>query len=214
MEFILDVPNRLILKGDDYLVMKFNVSEKEFWEIANEDSNFELINGVLIIHSPASTEHEDIFGYLNLILRYYTEQSGKGKIFGSRLVMRLSEKWNPEPDLMLILPAHYDRIKETRIEGPADLVIEILSPSTREIDLTKKVPYYKQAGVGEIWIIDPENQDFKIFWLTGEKKWNKDNADNYIESKVLAELKLKPIWIWEREKYPPNKIIEEIIENV
>ena len=66
MEFILDVPSQLNLKGDDYLLMKFNVSEDEFWEVANEDSNFELINGVLIIHSPASTEHEELFGYLNL----------------------------------------------------------------------------------------------------------------------------------------------------
>ncbi|MBD3253892.1 MAG: hypothetical protein GF383_02315 [Candidatus Lokiarchaeota archaeon] len=70
MEFILDVPSRLNLKGDDYILMKFNVSEDQFWEIANEDSNFELINGVLIIHSPAPTEHEELFGYLNFVLRF------------------------------------------------------------------------------------------------------------------------------------------------
>jgi len=212
MEFILDVPSKLNLKGDDYLLMKFNVSEEEFWEIANEDSNFELINGVLIIHSPASTEHEELFGYLNFVLRYYTEQTEKGKVFGSRLVMRLSEKWNPEPDLMVILPEHYDRIKKTRIQGPADLVIEILSPTTRELDLTKKLPHFRQAGVGEIWIIDPKSQELTIYWEKEEKKWSKENADSYIESDILPDLKFKPIWMWEREKYPSSKVIEDIFQ--
>ncbi|MHA1148475.1 MAG: Uma2 family endonuclease [Promethearchaeota archaeon] len=212
MEFILDVPSKLNLKGDDYLLMKFDVSEEEFWEIANEDSNFELINGVLIIHSPASTEHEEIFGYLNFILRYYTEQTEKGKVFGSRLVMRLSETWNPEPDLMVILPEHYDRIKDTRIQGPADLVIEILSPTTRELDLTKKLPHFRQAGVGEIWIIDPKNQELTIYWEKEEKKWTKENADSYIESYIFPDLKFKPIWMWEREKYPSSKVIEDIFQ--
>ncbi|MBD3195302.1 MAG: hypothetical protein GF317_09620 [Candidatus Lokiarchaeota archaeon] len=212
MEFILDVPSKLNLKGEDYLLMKFNVSEKEFWEIANEDSNFELINGVLIIHSPASTEHEELFGYLNFLLRYYTEHTKHGKVFGSRLVMRLSEKWNPEPDLMVILPKHYERIKETRIEGPADLVIEILSPTTRELDLTKKLPYFRRAGIGEIWIIDPKNHDITIYWEKEEKKWSRENADVYIESRILPEFKIKPIWIWEREKYPASKVIESILK--
>jgi len=211
MEFILDVPSKLNLKGDDYLLMKFNVSEEEFWEIANEDSNFELINGVLIIHSPASTEHEELFGYLNFVLRYYTEQTEKGKVFGSRLVMRLSEKWNAEPDLMVILPEHYDRIKKTRIQGPADLVIEILSPTTRELDLTKKLPHFRQAGVEEIWIIDPKSQELTIYWEKEEKKWARENADSYIESHILPDIKFKPIWMWEREKYPSSRVIEDIL---
>ena len=211
MEFILDVPSKLNLKGDDYLLMKFNVSEDEFWEVANEDSNFELINGVLIIHSPASTEHEELFGYLNFVLRYYTERTEKGRVFGSRLVMRLSEKWNPEPDLMVVMPEHYNRIMETRIEGPADLVIEILSPTTRELDLTKKLPHFRQAGIGEMWIIDPESQEFMIYWEKDEKKWSKENADKFIESRIFPDLKFKPIWIWERKKYPSSKVIEDII---
>ncbi|MBD3253893.1 MAG: hypothetical protein GF383_02320 [Candidatus Lokiarchaeota archaeon] len=125
--------------------------------------------------------------------------------------MRLSEKWNPEPDLMVIKPEHYNRIMETRIQGPADLVIEILSPTTRELDLTKKLPHFRQAGVEEVWIIAPENQEFIIYWEKEEKKWSKENADTYIESRILADLKFKPIWIWERKKYPSSKVIEEII---
>ncbi|MBD3340917.1 MAG: hypothetical protein GF353_17545 [Candidatus Lokiarchaeota archaeon] len=100
---------------------------------------------------------------------------------------------------------------ETLIQGPADLVIEILSPTTRELDLTKKFPHFRQAGVREVWIIDPESQEFMIYWEKEEKKWSKENADNFIESRILPDLKFKPIWIWERKKYPSSKVIEDII---
>ncbi len=48
----------------EYLILQPDVSEEEFWEYANEDTNCELINGVLIIHPPASEVHESIFKYL------------------------------------------------------------------------------------------------------------------------------------------------------
>ena len=45
----------MVLK-DEYTVLKPDVSEEEFWEISNEDTNFELLDGVLYIHSPAITQ--------------------------------------------------------------------------------------------------------------------------------------------------------------
>ncbi len=212
MEFILDFPSQLILKGEDYTLMKYGVSEEEFWELSKEDTNFELIDGVLIIHSPASTEHEEIFNYLTRILGFYLEEQNLGKVFGSRLVMRLSPKWNPEPDLMVILKENYKRIKKSRINGPADLVIEILSPSTRDLDLTKKVPYYLKSGVREIWIVDPLNKEFVVFQEAKEERWNEENSDRDIKSKVIPRLKFKPKWIWERGKYPTNWIIKELMK--
>ena len=44
-----------------FILFKQNTTEQEFWEFADEDVDCELINGVLVIHSPANDEHEDIF---------------------------------------------------------------------------------------------------------------------------------------------------------
>ena len=44
MEITFDFPQKIILKGD-YLIYQPDISEEEFWELANEDSNFELIDG-------------------------------------------------------------------------------------------------------------------------------------------------------------------------
>ena len=48
----------------EYIILQPDITEEEFWTFANEDTHCELIDGVLVIHSPASEEHEDIFCHL------------------------------------------------------------------------------------------------------------------------------------------------------
>ena len=46
----------------------------------------------------------------------------------------------------------------TRLEGPADLVIEIASDSDPRLDVREKLPRYREAGIDEIWLVDPFEQ--------------------------------------------------------
>ncbi|MEX2728603.1 MAG: Uma2 family endonuclease, partial [Candidatus Sigynarchaeum springense] len=125
----------------------FNFSR--YMEYADEDIDCELIDGVLVIHSPASLEHELIFKFILNILDLYTQQNGLGIVVGSRFTMRLSDSLAPEPDIMFIERGMADRLKETYLDGPATVVFEILSPSNHEDDLTKKIPGYIKLGVKE-----------------------------------------------------------------
>ena len=214
MEFKIDFPHSLDLRGADYTILRYNITEDEFWKLSDEDTNYELIDGVLVIHSPASTEHEQIFSYLNRVLGFYVEEKEIGALLGSRLVMRLDPKWNPEPDLMLILSENRYRIKDTRVEGPADLVIEILSKATREIELEKKVPKYLECGVKEIWIIDPENKEFSVYNGDNKNTWDADMQELTIESKILTDFVLKPVWLWNRQNFPVNQIIKKMSDSI
>ncbi|MFX0102545.1 MAG: Uma2 family endonuclease [Candidatus Hodarchaeota archaeon] len=201
-----------VLEGGEYVFLKPDVSEEEFWELANEDSNFELVDGVLMIHSPASKEHEEIFLYLSKILGFFLEETNQGQLFGSRFVMRLSEKWNPEPDIMIITPSNYNNIKENMYDGPANIVIEILSKSTKEIDLNKKLPKYLEAGVEEVWIIDPFERSIKIHSKEKVNSWVDVKSDDKIKSKVLLDVPLKVKWLWNRTDYPANEVIKEFLK--
>ncbi len=211
MAILLKFPKEVILEGE-YIIFKPEVTEEEFWELSNEDTNYELIEGVLVIHSPASTEHEDIFSYLMTILRVYLEETKQGKIFGSRYVMRLDKKWSPEPDLMIIRPENYSNIKETRYEGPADIVVEITSKTTKDIDLNKKLPKYLEVGVKEVWIIDPEEKKISIHSKSDKKEWTDPKSTERLISNVLSELPIQIDWIWNRTKNPLNKIVKMILE--
>ena len=74
-----------------------------------------------------------------------------------------------------------DEIKESRIEGAADLVIEILSKSTKKLDLTEKLPKYLKAGVKEVWIIDPKSRTISIHHKDSFKELI-DLNNNFIEN--------------------------------
>ena len=192
------------------MILQPNVSEEVFWEYVHEDANCELIEGDLIIHSPASKEHEDIFGHLYTLIRLYLEKRKEGRVFGSRFVMRLSKKWSPEPDLLVILSEHYSNIKDTFYDGSADLVIEILSPSTRELDLGKKLPKYLEAGVKEVWIVDPEKKDLTVHHENDAQNYRDPEADDIVASSILPGLPFRIKWLWEREKFPVIEIIKEM----
>jgi len=209
MTVLLKFGEEKILEGE-YVIFQPDVSEEVFWEYVNEDSNCELINGVLVIHSPASEEHEDIFSYLNALFRLYLEKNNAGKIYGSRFVMKLSKKWNSEPDLFIVLPNNYSNIKETYYEGPADLVIEILSKSTRELDLEKKLPEFLRIGVKEVWIIDSQNKELSIFHKNDNQVYKNYKSDEIVKSQVLPKFKFKIKWLWFRKEFPVVQVFQEL----
>jgi len=53
--------------------------------------------------------------------------------------------------------------------------------------------------------MDSKSQELTIYWEKEEKKWSKENADDYLESHILPDLKFKPLWLRERKKYPSRK---------
>ena len=175
------------------MIQNFNF--RKFLEYANEDINCELINGVLIIHSPASLNHELIFKLiLNLLDLYIQKNEIPGLSLGSRFTMRLSSKWAPEPDVMFIDREQEKNLHETYLDGPASVIFEILSPSTRDIDLQKKLPKYLECGVKEVWIIDLEEKSINIFF-EGEKHTFLDQ-DEWISSKYIEGFRIKSRWLW------------------
>jgi len=74
-----------------FLLVKPFVTEEEFYRDATEDSNWEYLDGRLVMYSPASNRHEDVFGFLSMLLRGYLDERGSAVVRGSRYPMRLDE---------------------------------------------------------------------------------------------------------------------------
>ena len=127
------------------------MTEDEFYAWADEDCPYQYLGGELV-REPVSLGHEELFGFLFTLLRDYLGERGGGKALGSRYAMRLDPKWSPEPDLLFVREERRHLMGEQRLDGPADLVIEIASPG--RIDIRKKLPRYHQAQLPEIWIVD------------------------------------------------------------
>jgi Uma2 family endonuclease len=192
-----------------FLLMKPGVSEQEFFEFATEDISCELIDGMLMIHSPASIQHEQIFQFLLVLLNRFLKRTKGGMVLGSRVVMRLTSDLIPEPDLIVLLPENLSKIQTTFIEGPADLMIEILSPSTKKTDLTIKIPRCLEKGVKEIWAIDPDAKELTIFYSKKEPSSYKQGE--IAKSTILKKFWIKIDWLWSTNVIDPIDCLNEIL---
>ncbi len=69
------------------------------------------------------------------------------------------------PDILFIGRHRMELVSERGIEGGPDLIVEILSPTTRAVDRTTKMHLYAQAGVREYWIVDSDAETLEVFAL-------------------------------------------------
>jgi Uma2 family endonuclease len=106
-------------------------------------------------------------------------------VWTAPLDVRLGEDTALQPDLIFISNARAGIIQENWIAGSPDLVVEVLSPSTAAHDRATKLPVYAQAGVPEVWLIDPQAKTVEVLKLQ-EAKYLVDAT--YAGHQVLASI--------------------------
>ena len=124
-----------------------------------DDQRVELIDGVFYDMAAPTTIHQGVAGFLyKKLLDFVMENKGPCVPFMSPVDVQLDcdDKTVVQPDVLLVC----DRAKHKngRIFGAPDLVIEVLSPSTRRKDMQLKMYKYAGAGVREYWMVDPEKK--------------------------------------------------------
>lgn len=197
-----------------YLVRKYGVTEAEFDKITDEDLKAELFDGVLIMHSPASISHEDIFMFLSFLMRGYSETKRLGKVLGSRAVMRLSAGRKFEPDLIFISQKRLSQLQQMQLEGAADLVVEILSESTRNYDLNEKRLAYQEAKIAEIWFVDPDRRQLIVDKLKDKGYVSETTNRGAANSEVLSGFWLKAEWLWSQNLPEAMPCLQEILKSL
>lgn len=125
----------------------------------------EIIDGELFVAPPPNVAHQRISREIEFVILSYLRHHKSGEVFYAPIGMRLSDEHVFEPDLLVVLSGGRAKIEESAIVGPADLVIEILSPGTARRDLGLKRQAYEAFGVREYWIVDPEAQAIEVLTL-------------------------------------------------
>lgn len=136
-----------------------------------EDRRVELIDGVIYDMTAPSGIHQQILGDLHILFRECADRHGMPcEVLLSPFDVRL-DKDNytmVQPDLLVVC-GEYDAAHEIRFEGAPDLVVEILSPSTRSKDQLLKLIKYERAGVREYWIVDPKYRTVMVHYFEDEE---------------------------------------------
>ena len=144
-------------------------SYRDYKSLPESDTKrYELIEGELIVVLSPTTYHQRISGNLEYILREFVRRYNLGYIYDAPCDVVLSEENVLQPDILFITKERSEIITEENIQGPPDLVIEILSSSTAERDRTHKRTLYARYGVREYWIVDPDERTVEIMTLGEE----------------------------------------------
>lgn len=178
---------------------------EQLYESLDEDVKAELINGEVVTLSPASIKHDRLQGFFSRVLEELVEAHGMGEVFGEQVEMRLGAQ-RYVPDVSFVANEHLDRVKPTRIEGPADLVVEITSPDTAGRDWGIKMRDYEQAGVREYWLVNPLVEQIQVYVLGSEGKYvalAPDETGAY-RSTVLPGLRVSLRWLWPGADQKPD----------
>ncbi len=127
---------------------------------------FEVLDGMLIKEPSPNVIHQRVSRRLQRILEdYLWKVDPGGEIFAAPLDVTFHDLNVVQPDLLYLTGQQKELIKDTRIDGPPALVVEIISRSSKRKDRFKKMQIYQKVGVQHYWLVDPEEQSLECYSL-------------------------------------------------
>ncbi|TGL57598.1 Uma2 family endonuclease [Leptospira sarikeiensis] len=151
------------------------LTQEEYNNLPEDGFKYELIEGVLCL-SPSAFfihgENQSIFVYK---LREYLRRNPIARMTMETDSFFPDPKYVLRPDISVILNENKNSIQD-HIRGVPDLVCEVLSESTRSLDLGKKADRYLACGVKEYWIIDPNHQMIQVWKNQNNQIWKKESG--------------------------------------
>ena len=134
--------------------------------LSSEGVRGELIRGVL--HETMSTggEHGALVMNMGIVLGGFVKPRRLGRLIGSDTGVRL--EWNPdtvrEPDIAFISASKwpFENRNPGYVEVIPDLVVEIVSPNDRLIEVNDKAQMWLRYGVGVVWVVYPDTRSVEV----------------------------------------------------
>ncbi len=177
--------------------MKEMVKEKvwtyEDYLKLEDDKRYEVIKGRLMEMPAPNFEHQRILNFINLKMYNFVLEKDLGEIVPSPFDIILSDNIVVQPDIVFISNENLKNIREGRLFGAPDLVVEIVSPGSFKRDRYEKFEIYEEFGIKEYWIVYPGEKVIEV-WVLGEngeyELYSFAEKEGKIKSKVLEGLEI------------------------
>jgi Uma2 family endonuclease len=159
----------------------------------------EWIQGVVIAMSPVTPEHSDLNQFLELFFKTYLDLTTGGKVYRDPMTMKPAPDLpTRQPDIQVLLHNRFQFIQKAQISGPANLVVEVVSPESVKRDRGTKFDEYEKGGVDEYWIVDRLRKEALFYVLNTDGVYqSRLPVDGIYTSTVLPKLKLRVDLLWQ-----------------
>ncbi len=172
----------------------------------------EWVDGEIILMSPNTIWHQLLVAFLYELVNGFVRTHELGTVVFAPFLMRLvSRPSGREPDILYLANEHSDRLRDTFLDGAADLVVEIVSTESDGRDHGEKFVEYEAAGIPEYWLIDPLRQEAAFYQLGADHRYHAAPVvDGVVQSSVLPGLWLRVAWLWQRPLPSVLPILREL----
>jgi Uma2 family endonuclease len=184
----------------------------EFLKADFENNHVEWVNGEVVPMPPIEGDHSDINGWLITCITMYVLSKRLGKVRSEPFQMKTGPDLpGRAPDVLFIANASLKRLKKTFLQGPGDLVVEIISPESGGRDRGDKYFEYQEGGVKEYWLIDPKRKQAE-FYVRGKRGLFRQAVlgdGGVFHSVVIPGLWMDPNWFWLETPLDPMEIAKK-----
>ena len=164
-----------------------------------DDKRRELMNGFIRLMSAPKCVHAVLLRRIGTpMINHIEENNGKCQVFYAPFDVRIPKSKNEtddkqiynvvQPDICVV--CNPEQLDEKGCLGAPDMIVEILSASTRKYDLTEKFNLYEASGVKEYWVVAPK-EDVTVYILQDNGKY--DNGTVYGEYEQDVEIPVRTL---------------------
>ena len=156
-----------------------------------EGQRAELIDGRMYMMAPPNTVHQRIsYALARKISDYIDQKKGSCEVLPAPFAVFLTQddRNYVEPDISVICSK--EKIDEKGCNGAPDWIIEVVSPSTQQMDYGIKLFKYRTAGVREYWIVNPLKRTVLVYDFEQEKRTNQYSFDDSIPACIFEEFNI------------------------
>ncbi|HEX6367782.1 MAG TPA: Uma2 family endonuclease [Longimicrobium sp.] len=137
----------------------------EFARLPDDGNRYEVIAGELEVTPSPRPKHQNVVGALAEFVRPFVRRHNLGQVFPGPIDVLFADGDYLVPDFVFVRREQLGTVTDRGVESAPDLVVEVLSKSTRARDRTVKRERYAHYGVPEYWLVDLDRRQVEVYRL-------------------------------------------------
>ncbi|MFQ5490242.1 MAG: Uma2 family endonuclease [Phycisphaerae bacterium] len=175
------------------------MTARQYLQLEEDEVRYELVDGVVCMSPSPNCAHQQIGAQISCQIGIYLDANPLGHVM-HEIDVNLDDDLVYRPDVVFVAKGRVSP-DANYITGPPDLVVEIISESSRRYDRETKKDDYERCGVGEYWLIDPGLHAMTFYRLVDGKYVEVAPEGNQFASQALPGFRLDLTKI--KKGFPP-----------